>query len=147
MPEFFNPADWYWIVGDDESRVWSSARGRYYAISNDVYRDWLKSGGQPTSILDEGELADVLQVYGLQGPSVPTRYTIPKQLPFLRATDEEAEQIEAAIQAAGARLRNVYAGATHLDTADPLFPMVQGVLEQIVGAERAAELLAPVVAG
>jgi len=143
MSDDFNASDWYWIVGGDESRVWSSARGRYYAVGNDVYRDWLREGRLPTRIASEAELADVLQVYGLSGPAVPTRYTIPKQLPFLRATDQEAEQIEAAIQASGARLRNVYAGATHLDTADPLFPMVQGVLEQIVGEARAAELLAP----
>jgi hypothetical protein len=73
----------------------------------------------------------------------PPRYTIPKQLPFLRATDEEAELMEAAIANSGARLRNIYAGASYLDTADPLFPMLRTVLESIVGADRASELLEP----
>lgn len=139
----YDPLDWYWIVGDDLSRVWSSARGRYYALSNELYRDWLGDGRLPTRITSEAELADVLQGYGLAGPTVPTRYKIPKNLIFSRATDEEADGMDAAINAAGARLRRIYEGATHIDTADPLFALLQATLSQIVGEARAAELLAP----
>lgn len=58
----YNPIDWFWIVGGDESRAWSSAAGTYVAsYPND----------RLTRILSEQELTDVLRPYGLAGPYVP----------------------------------------------------------------------------
>lgn len=56
-PEF--PRDWYWVVGSDEGRAWSSAAGEYvtdYPL------------GSVTRILNEQELTDVLKALGMPGP-------------------------------------------------------------------------------
>lgn len=55
------PKDWYWIVGGDDNRAWSSAAGQYvtdYPL------------GSVTRILNEQELTDVLRVHGLARPLV-----------------------------------------------------------------------------
>lgn len=56
----YNPHDWFWIVGSDESRNWSSAAGAYVQT--------LPEGAGVTRITSEEELAQVLAVYGLPGP-------------------------------------------------------------------------------
>jgi Phage tail assembly chaperone protein len=56
----YNPVDWYWIVGGDASRVWSSARAAYVPVSDSTYSAWEVSGNVATSILNEDELASVL---------------------------------------------------------------------------------------
>jgi hypothetical protein len=65
------PKDWYWIVGGDRSRWWSSAAGAYVEI--------LPEDAGVTSILDEEELTNVLALYGLPGP-VARRRKIPKSV-------------------------------------------------------------------
>lgn len=138
------PHDWYWsVAGVQDHLVWSSLEARYCTVSDERYRAWKEGGGAPTRIASEAELADVLYEYKMKGPTPPTRYSIPKNLIFARATDAEAEAMDAAISGAGARLRRIYEGATHIDTADPLFDLLRSALVQVVGAERATELLAP----
>src|SRR5690606_29704060 len=101
----YTPTDWYWIVGEDEAEVWSSLTVAYVAADDPAYLAWLELGGIATRIGSEAELADVLQPLGLRGPVAPSVYHIPKNLIFTRATDEEAELMDAAIDASGARLR------------------------------------------
>lgn len=55
-----DPFDWYWVVGGDKSRFWSSKAAAYV---NDLPED-----AGITHILSEDELAEVLAVYGLLGP-------------------------------------------------------------------------------
>ena len=62
MPDTYNPYDWFWIVGGDESRYWSSATAAYV--------DVLPDGAGVTRIGSESELSAVLAVYGLRGPIV-----------------------------------------------------------------------------
>jgi hypothetical protein len=56
----FNPADWYWLVGSDETQVWSSARATYVPVSDDAYGQWALLA-QPTHVADEAALLDVLR--------------------------------------------------------------------------------------
>lgn len=56
----FTPTDWFWVVGGDESRAWSSAAGAYVT---DYPADRL------TRIDSEASLTDVLRRYGLRGPA------------------------------------------------------------------------------
>lgn len=58
----FNAADWFWIVGGDDAKAWSSAVSDYVEAS--------PGGAGVTRISSEGELSDVLRRYGLQGPHV-----------------------------------------------------------------------------
>jgi hypothetical protein len=61
-PMPFTPANWYWIVGDNETRYWSSAAGAYVTT--------LPDGARPTRIANEQELADVLRPYGIAAPLI-----------------------------------------------------------------------------
>lgn len=57
----YTPHNWFWIVGGDASKAWSSAVGAYVS-------SW--DADRLTRIANEAELSDVLRVYGLKGPHV-----------------------------------------------------------------------------
>lgn len=131
----FTPDAWFWIVAADETRFWSSAIGAYVAE--------LPDGSPVTRILNEEELTDVLKQYGLPGPIVPALTVIPKNLIWSRATNEEAELMENALQSQPVRLRRIYEGATFISTEDELYGVLRSALEALFGSERAGELLQP----
>jgi len=56
----YDPRNWYWIVGGDTSRVYSSRIGNYVSPDNATYVAWLAAGGVTTRILNADELAEVL---------------------------------------------------------------------------------------
>lgn len=61
MLDGYTPAAWFWIVGGDETRAWSSAAGAYV-------QTW--DGERTTRIDTEQNLTGVLRRYGLRGPYV-----------------------------------------------------------------------------
>lgn len=56
----YNPSNWYWIVGGDESRVFSSAAGNYVPANDATYQAWLAVNENPTRIETESALGEVL---------------------------------------------------------------------------------------
>ncbi|BBE51145.1 hypothetical protein OYT1_ch1598 [Ferriphaselus amnicola] len=56
----YNASNHYWIVGGDESRLYSSARAKYVPADDELYKQWLNSGIPPTRIQSEEDLADVI---------------------------------------------------------------------------------------
>ena len=60
---FYDPADWYWRVGTDADRLWSSRLGAYADLS--AVQPWIESGGAPTAIESEALLFDVLHAAGM----------------------------------------------------------------------------------
>lgn len=56
----YDPRNWYWIVGGDETRAYSSAAGDYVPSANATFTAWKAAGGVPTRIASEEELAEVL---------------------------------------------------------------------------------------
>jgi hypothetical protein len=60
-----------------------------------------------------------------------------------RATDEEAEQIDALLNSQPVRLRRLWADASFLSTTDELFMLILAGAEQLFGPARAAQLLEP----
>lgn len=87
----FNPFDWFWIVGGDESRVWSSKQEAYVPPT--------PSGVGLTRIANEAELTDVLGVYGLPGPLAVFPDLTSRQLWTALATMGHYEEVDAAIAA------------------------------------------------
>jgi hypothetical protein len=71
----YNARDWFWIVGDDATRVYASARGASVPLDDPVYCDWLAAGGVPTRIASEAELIDVLRA-----ANVPPYHLVPTRL-------------------------------------------------------------------
>ena len=74
-------------------------------------------------------------------PKTPTR--VYKSQVWLRATDEEADEIEAALKAAPARLRGLWNDSMYFDVTDPLFGQIKGPFVAAFGEERTAYLLEP----
>ena len=54
--------DWYWIVADSTTQVYSSARAQYVATNDATYLRWLSlvPNQSPTRIASEADLWDVL---------------------------------------------------------------------------------------
>lgn len=46
----FNPLDWYWIVGGDQTQVYSSARGIFVPVADPTYVAWLAIPGTPPNV-------------------------------------------------------------------------------------------------
>lgn len=56
----YAPLRWYWVIGNKEGLVFSGADGDYVPDDDPAYLQWVASGGQPSTIPVDGELADVL---------------------------------------------------------------------------------------
>lgn len=56
----YYPKSWFWTIGGDEARAWSSAASAYVT-------QWDQT--RQTRIASEQELSDVLKPYGLRGPA------------------------------------------------------------------------------
>ncbi len=66
----YTPSNWYWKVGDKSpsTQVYSSAADDYVLLTDPTYVAWLVSGGKPTPIDTEQNLADVLILAGQPPP-------------------------------------------------------------------------------
>lgn len=67
--QYYDPSNWYWIVGADDTQVFSSAPGNYIPASDAAYQAWLANGGVPTRIASEAELGEVLAPYQIRPAS------------------------------------------------------------------------------
>jgi hypothetical protein len=52
--------DWYWRVGGDESKVFSSRRGNYVDADDNEFQAWTEDGGVPSVMDTEIELVEYL---------------------------------------------------------------------------------------
>jgi hypothetical protein len=64
----YNPRAWFWQVGSDTTRYWSTSIGAYVDAAH--IASWVASGGVPARIGSELELNDVLRPAGLAIPVV-----------------------------------------------------------------------------
>ncbi len=77
----YDAADWYWIIGGDESQLYASARAVLVKPDDAVYAAW---GGVPSRIASMGELIDVLRERG-----VPPYHRVAKSTIISRLTDDQ----------------------------------------------------------
>jgi hypothetical protein len=56
----YMPQNWYWIIGEDQTSVWSSARATAVPVDDADYVAWLVAHGVPTPIATKGDLQVVL---------------------------------------------------------------------------------------
>ena len=57
----YQPESHFWFVGDDESQVFSSAAGEYVSVDDPAFTSWLSDIKQPSRIVNEAELIEVLE--------------------------------------------------------------------------------------
>jgi len=68
----YDPSNWYWVVGGDEKKLWSSFAAKFVGKSDGAYLLWLNVYGAPSRIGTLEELGDVLGSQFLQGaPATP----------------------------------------------------------------------------
>lgn len=104
--DVYNPLSWFWIVGGDASRAWSSATGAYVL-------NW--PSDRVSRIASEAELVDVLAQHGIEGPlsvgQAKTSYVV--------RVDSDAERCRLQFITPGAGMAMTYqekfaqAGAVH----------------------------------
>lgn len=56
----YDPKDWYWHVGGDETKAYSSATGDFVQASDANFLEWKADGTAPTNIDTESNLGEVL---------------------------------------------------------------------------------------
>lgn len=87
MIPHYTPENWFWIVGEDESRAWSSASGAYLSEY---------PAERTTRIGSERDLSEVLQAYDLTGPvAVVPRSVSPYQARMALLNAGRLDDVEA----------------------------------------------------
>jgi hypothetical protein len=62
----YNPKDWYWIVGGNETQVFSSLRGDYFPPTDPAYVEWASDGTKVSRIIDNTDLGRLLAMYAVR---------------------------------------------------------------------------------
>ncbi|MDO9711039.1 hypothetical protein [Paracraurococcus lichenis] len=140
-----SPDKWFWIVGSDADRVYSSAAAQYVPVTDESYTAFVEAGGFATRIINEDELKDVFAQQYPAGWHFPkTRLT---GLEFMnRLSTEESAAIATAAQSNASVLVWLLklSAATYVDLTDQ--QTIEGVnaikAAGLLTADRAAELLA-----
>lgn len=112
MPDLYRPSDWYWLVGDDKDRWYSSAAASYV--------DKLPAGAGVTRIASESELWDVLRAQfpdGLPAGAVPPEVHI-AYLRLALAEIGRLDAVNAAVQSAGVAYQQLWDYATTIQRTD-----------------------------
>lgn len=62
----YNPFNWYWAVAGSTTHVFSSFTGNYVTVDDETFVAWKADGTNPTRILNEAELGEVLAPYNIR---------------------------------------------------------------------------------
>jgi len=103
----YNPALWYWYVGGNKTRAWSSAAAAYVLSSEPGFTRWVADGNAPTEITTDSDLWAVLAAQCPAGApaSVPQSVSIMQASLAMHATPGSAagktllDDVEAAVAA------------------------------------------------
>lgn len=143
-------SNWYWLVGDDATRVYSSAAAAYLTVTDETYLAWLGAGlHQPTWVHDETALAQVfVDGYPAGWPALAAHPTLLTPLEFMaRFTPAEQTALAAAAQSNATILLFMLqmAAATTIDLTSPLTQEgVQGLgTAGLIAEGRAATIMTP----
>jgi hypothetical protein len=68
MRKAYLPENWYWIVADSTTQVYSSLSGNYVSVDDPTYLDWIANDNVPTPIISAAELGEVLADYEVTTP-------------------------------------------------------------------------------
>ena len=96
-----------------------------------------------SDLINEGDVYDA-EENEISTPGVePQTYFVRSGDLWERLTDEEAEQVEAAIATQPIRIQNIFRARTEYHSDHELFPLLTEIAETLFGSERASVILAP----
>lgn len=128
------------VEGERAVELWAAPHGKSPA---DLFHPDLAATFHPRGNADLGWVWSGSAFEAPPAPEPDPRPVITSKADlFRRCTDDEAEAIEAALQALPVRKRRIFEGAQYVSSADPDFDELRVGLVTLFGAERAAELLA-----
>jgi hypothetical protein len=97
---------------------------------------WLQS-----IIAEALEGGEVIAPY--EAPADPALTKVSKADVWRRLTDQEAEEVDSALQAAPLRLRRIFEAAQYLDVNDDDYPEIRTAIVTALSEKRADEVLQP----
>lgn len=104
----FDPRDWLWIVGNDETRLYASATNTWVTPDDEAHAAFVAAGGRPSRIASEAELAHVLRT---QAPGLIPAWLLGAST-FVQPAAGAYTPDQLAAYAADARWRRETAGIT-----------------------------------
>jgi len=135
---FFIESDYaHYAVVEADGRIRMSYRDPSAVANNNG--DRIIASEEPFTIEDYYDFATG-KVYT---PEIDETYFVRAGDLWDRVTDEEAEQIEAAIATQPIRIQNIFRARTEYHSNHELFPLLTEIAETLFGQERASEILAP----
>lgn len=63
MKSNYDPKNWYWLVGVDQTKVYSSQAGDYVPLTDPTFQAWSVDGTLPAKIDTEASLGALLSPY------------------------------------------------------------------------------------
>jgi hypothetical protein len=103
---------------------------------------WVLSTGAPIIVSFIGDPSEQGFTNVEPPPVIPTEYTLPADLPWTRMeSDEEADLIQSAIDAAPAKTRNMINKATYFTTGTDAFTKFKAIIAAAVGEDRANAIM------
>lgn len=115
--------DHYWMVGDDEANVFSSARGIFVPVTDDAYVAW-SANRSATRISSMDDVAGLLRTANI----APYLTVSLRQARLALAAAGLLDQVEAAVDAAGGATKISWEYATEIYRGDPLIAALQPAL-------------------
>lgn len=117
------------VVGDDYP-------AEAIEITNEQWLDFINNSGQRKWV--DGEVVEYTP------PPSPEPITVVNKLDlWSRMTDEEADQVGAAMDTQPFRVRKIFESANTYRADHELWPLLVQIATSLFGEERAAEILAP----
>jgi hypothetical protein len=127
----YNVANWYWIVGGDNTQVFSSARMAYVPVTDATYQAWLASGGGATTTASPVYLFEVLQAQLF--PFIPPVTITSTATPALNgrySIDPDAQQNITALSTGIAAGKPLPGGGSTFN-----YPSVDGTMHAFTGSD------------
>lgn len=116
----YNPSNWYWCIGGNQTQFWSSAGNAYVPASDATYTAWQQAGGVATNIDTMANLQTVLEA-----ANVPP-YAPVTPLQARKALNQAGllAQVNAAVAAADANTQMAWEYASVINRTDPMITAI-----------------------
>ena len=120
----YNPFDWYWFVGIDSDRVFSSKTNAYVDVTAPAFQAWVARGNSPSAIDTMDNLAAVLADVGVPPFAPVTPLQARKALRQMGMIDT----VNATVAAASADVKDAWEFASEVRRDDPMLQALQAQL-------------------
>lgn len=118
---------------------------KYYVTSSGSYIGGFDGAAPPSGSIEvPTPPVNASQTWnGSAWSTPPNNYQLSKVTAWRRMTTDEAQQLDAVMMETDAQMRQIYLGAQYLYSGDDLWTTLWGILVDLFGQTRTAQILAP----